>query len=84
MFSFMVLSILFWGVVIGGGFYLGFRFVRAFELRGVDRQQLLELREQMLRLEEQVDSMTHDVERLTEEQRFTTRLLAERSETPDR
>jgi hypothetical protein len=56
--------------------------VRAFELRGADRKQVDELREQLLRLEEQVESTAQDVERLSEEQRFTTRLLSQRSDIP--
>jgi hypothetical protein len=78
----MVLSILFWIALAGGGFYLALRFVRAFELRGADRQELQELREQLVRLEEAMDAVTHDVESLGEEQRFTLKLLSERTGTP--
>jgi hypothetical protein len=71
-----VLSILFWVLILGGGFYIGLRLVRAIERRGADRKELQELQEQILRLEEGLDSMTRDVDRLSEEQRFTMKLLS--------
>jgi hypothetical protein len=77
-----VLSIIFWVVLLGGGFYLALRFVRAFELRGVERQELQDLREQVLRLEEAMDAVARDMERLGEEQQFTMKLLSEQSDAP--
>lgn len=77
-----LLSILFWVVLFGGGFYLALRFVRAFELRGVDRQELQDLREQVLRLEEAMEMAARDMERLGEAQQFTMKLLSEQSDTP--
>jgi hypothetical protein len=68
---------------IGGGaiLYLGLRFVRATERRQVDQVELQALREQVRRMEEELARTTSDVERLSEEQRFTLKLLAERAAT---
>lgn len=75
-----VLSLLFWAMILGGGFYLGLRLVRALEGRGADRRELQELREQVLRLEEGLEATSQDVERLSEEQRFTMKLLSDPSD----
>jgi prefoldin subunit 5 len=77
---FALLSLLFWIVVIGGGFALAMRFVRAFERRGNDQRELSELRDKVARLEESIESVTNQVERVAEAQQFTTRLLSERKE----
>lgn len=65
---------------IGGGaiLYLGLRFVRGTERRQTDQVELQALRDQVLRLEEELGRTASDVERLSEEQRFTLKLLAER------
>jgi hypothetical protein len=67
--------------IFGGAaaLYIAFRFVRAFERRGVDRAELEALRSQVAMLEDAVDRSTRTVERLEEGQLFTTRLLAERA-----
>ena len=72
--------------IFGGAaaLYIAFRFVRAFERRGVDRAELEALRSQVAMLEDAVDRSTRTVERLEDGQQFTTRLLMERaSGAPD-
>lgn len=76
------MSLFFWLAIIGGGFALAFRFVRAFERRGSDPRELTELREKVSRLEDSLESVTHQIERVSEAQQFTTRLLTERNESP--
>lgn len=79
---FALLSMLVWIAIIGGGFALAMRFVRAFERRGADQRELTELREKVARLEDSIESVTHQIERVSEAQQFTTRLLTERNDTP--
>ena len=62
-----------------GALYVALRFVRAFELRGVDRAELQELRSRVARLEEETDRAAGEIRELEDGQRFTTRVLAERS-----
>ena len=79
----LVLStLLLYGIPIGGLLYLGLRWVRAVERRNGGRAELHALTERVAQLEEELGRTTGDVERLREEQRFTTRLLAERSGAP--
>ena len=68
---------------IAGGaiLYLALRFVRATERRQVDQGELEALRELVRLVEEELARTTSDVERLSEEQRFTLKLLAERAAT---
>jgi len=74
----MLLGVLFWLAILGGGGYLLLRAVRALEQRSgggasgalADRVRTLE--DALLRMERQVDE-------LTEAQRFTTRLLSDRT-----
>ena len=66
-------------VVVGGGGYLLLRVVRAMEGRGRDQDRLRTLEERILLLEETLASATHAIDRLDDEQRFTTRLLADRT-----
>lgn len=72
-------TLLLYGLPIGGLFYLGLRWVRAVERRNTGRTELEAVRERVAALEEELGRTTADVERLQEEQRFTTRLLADRS-----
>ena len=81
---FVLFWALFWIGVIGGGFYLAVRFLRAFEQRGTlgsPRSDPLALSERVRRLEETIESMGAEIERLGEGQQFTHRLLTER-QTP--
>lgn len=81
--GFLLVQLLFWLVplLLGGAvLYLGLRFVRAFERRGTYRGELAALQERVARLEEDLGRATSDVERLAEAQRFTQRLLSERTE----
>jgi hypothetical protein len=81
MFLPMLLGLLFWVAILGGGGYLLLRVVRALESRSgggasgalADRVRMLE--DSMLRIEGQM-------EELAEAHRFTTRLLAERTGAP--
>lgn len=82
MMPFVLLPMIFWLAILGGGFYLAARFIRAFEQRGANRGELEELRERLRRLEETSESIGTEVQRLDEAQQFTTRLLTERSEEP--
>ena len=65
---------------VGGAaaLYVGIRFARAFERRGVDHTEVQALHRRVARLEEALARATLDVGRLEQEQRFTLRLLAER------
>lgn len=81
-FLIIVSTLLLYGLPIGGLLYLGLRWVRAVERRNGGRAELEALTERVVQLEEELGRTTGDVERLREEQRFTTRLLAERSGAP--
>jgi len=74
---FFILPMLFWVAVLGGGFFLAYRFVRAFEARGGGKE-LDDLRKRMARLEDTLDGMNKRVDRLDEAQEFTTRLLSDK------
>jgi hypothetical protein len=79
----------FWGMLLlgwapylafgGGVLYLGARYVRAVERRGVSRAEIAGIAERMARLEEAVASVADDVERVEEGQSFATRVLTERA-----
>ena len=77
---FVLFWALFWIGVIGGGFYLAVRFLRAFETRGAlpSRSDPMALAERVRRLEDAIESMGAEMERLAEGQQFTHRLLSER------
>lgn len=77
--SFFILPILFWAVILGGGFYLAIRFLRAFENRNSGGPELEDMHRRMSQLEDAFDAMNKKVERIGESQEFTTRLLTERS-----
>jgi hypothetical protein len=78
----MAVSLFVMIAVVGGGFGLALRFVRAFERRSIDQREVAELRAKVGTLEDNLESMTHQVSRIAEAQQFTTRLLGERSESP--
>jgi hypothetical protein len=75
---FFLLPMLFWIVVLGGGFYLAYRLVRAFEARGSGGAELDDLRKRMAQLEDTLDGMNKRVDRIDEAQEFTTRLLTDK------
>lgn len=75
----LILSLFPWLVIFGGGGYLALRFVRAFERRGLAKDELEALQARIQELEAQFDGMQKDVERLSDEQSFTTKLLSDRS-----
>lgn len=80
---FLLLTALFWIAVIGGGFYVAVRALRAFEQRGAlppPRTDAQRLDARVARLEEALEQMSAEMERLAEGQQFTHRLLAERHE----
>ena len=79
MIGMMLVAVLPWVVVLRGGGYLALRFVRAFERRGSAQGEQEGLRSRVLELEGQVEGVQKEVGRLSDEQSFTTRLLAERS-----
>jgi len=76
-----LMPIVFWLGILGPGFYLAFRFLRAFEARSGNSSELEELRGRLARIEESMESMGADVQRIGEAQEFTTRLLGERSQS---
>lgn len=82
-FTFMLLPLLFWVAILGGGFYLAVRFLRAFENRNAGGGEIDDLRKRMAQIEDAMESMNRQVERIGESQEFTTRLLTERTgDTP--
>lgn len=66
--------------LVGGGavIYLGVRFGRAFERRGVERSDVQALRDQVAGLEEELARTRVEVDSLVEAQRFNLKLLDER------
>lgn len=81
MFFPIVLMILFWGAVFGGGGYLLLRFLRAYEGRA-GSPGLRAMEERVRLLEETLQRVETELGEVAESQRFTTRLLTER--TPER
>ena len=78
MFPFVFVVIAFWVTVLGGGFYLVRRYIRAVEHRGKDEIDLAELRTRIIALEDALETTRSDVERLEAGQEFTSRLLSAR------
>jgi len=84
------MPMLFWIVILGGGFYLALRFVRALEDRGAgggtaaELAELTELRRRLERMAEGVDGTARRLDAMEEAQEFTTRLLTEGPEDADR
>jgi len=79
---FLFLPMLFWLVILGGGFYLAVRVVRAFEQRHSSRGELEQMRDRLARIEDSFESIGTELQRLNEAQQFTDRLLTERTEEP--
>lgn len=78
-FTFFIMPILFWVAILGGGFYLAIRFLRALESRNSPGPELEDVRKRMAQLEDAFESMNKRVEQIGESQDFTTRLLTERT-----
>jgi cell division protein FtsB len=79
----LVAAVAFWGAVLGGGFYLARRYVRAVERRAGNESELVELRQRVAHLEDGLDDTRRDVERLESAQEFMNRLLAGRPGSGD-
>ena len=75
----MLVAYLPWLLFGGGLLYLGVRAVRALERRSTASAELTALRERVEMLEETVSTQAEAMRRVEEGQRFTDRLLAERS-----
>jgi hypothetical protein len=74
-----LLGMLLWFVIPLGGGYLLLRFVRAFERRSATPTGLAALEERIRLLEDANTRMEAELVQVTDAQRFTTELLAERS-----
>jgi hypothetical protein len=62
------------------GYQLSRALGRRMERRTLDREDLAELRQHFETIEQAVDSIAIEVERISEAQRFTAKIMAERSE----
>jgi hypothetical protein len=78
MFFPVVLMLFFWVAVFGGGGYLLFRFLRAYEGRS-GSPGLRAMEERVRLLEDTLQRVETELAEVAESQRFTTRLLTERS-----
>lgn len=79
-----LLSRLYLYAVTAGVLYIAFRFVQAYERRGVQSEQHQALTERVRMLEDVVDHVEDRVDRSDEVQRFTTSVLAARLTTGNR
>jgi len=79
---FFFLPIVFWLALLGGGFYLAVRFLRAFERRNSGGAEIADVHSRMERLEDTLESMNKRIETIGQAQEFTTRLLTDRPGTP--
>ena len=73
----------FWLVVLGGGFYLAVRLVRAFENKAPQVQDDLGIGKRVQLLEEMTERQSAEIEQLTENQRFLESLLKSKPTLPD-
>jgi hypothetical protein len=73
-----LLSELYIYVATAGVLYIAFRFVLAYERRGIQVEQHFALTERVQALEDVVDRVEDRVDRSDEVQRFTTSVLAAR------
>jgi len=80
---FLILPMVFWVVILVGGFSLASRLVRAYEQRNAGGADSQALRDRVVRLEETIESMNAQLNRLAEAQQFTTRLLEGRPGVAD-
>jgi|GEM_PF-2343030 len=71
-----------WLLLGGGVLFLGFRAVRALELRRTSDSEIATLTARLEGLEDALAAQGEEVRRLAEGQEFTQRLLAERATTP--
>ena len=79
---YMLLPMLLYYLGIAAALYVAFRFVRAFERRGVDRAELAAVQARLAEVEAEVSRSAAEVRALEDGHRFTTRLLAERGSGP--
>jgi hypothetical protein len=81
-------SFMFVGIVVGMGCTTGIvmEWMKYRHKGGIQTPEVLkrldEIADRMARLDTAVDAMSVEVERISEGQRFTTKLLAERSQAP--
>ena len=75
---FFFLPLVFWLSLIGGGFYLAYRAVRALENRSGSSAEIEALGTRLSRVEDALESMDTRLRQLDEAQQFTTRLLTEK------
>lgn len=75
----VLLTALIYLALLGGPAYLLVRFVRAYERRSAAPAELTTLAERVRLLEESNSRLESELAQVTESQRFTTKLLEERS-----
>ena len=68
-----------WFAIPAAAFYLLLRAVRAFERRAPARNEIAAIDERIARLEDDLSAITDQLDVLAEGQRFTTRVLADRT-----
>ena len=78
----ILIYLLFWGSVIGGGFYLVLRYVRAIEQRPPRVQDDLDIGKRVRLLEETIERQAVEIQQLTENQSFLESLLKSRPSLP--
>ncbi len=79
MFAAWLIAIIFWTMLLGGGGYLILRFIRAYERKAVQGQEMAKLEERIQLLEEANTRLESEVAAIEEAHQFTMRLLTERS-----
>ena len=75
---FLILGIVFWSIMLGGGIYAVRRFLGILERRTESKVELAALQQRVAALEEALDDVRGSVERLDAGQEFTTKLLGAR------
>lgn len=74
----MVVTLGFYGVMIGIPAYIAFRFLRAYEGRSKKPPEISDSAARIEALEAQVERLTTELEQLQEGQQFTNKLISER------
>lgn len=74
---------LFWFAVLGGGFYLALRLVRAMEAKPRRVQDDLDIGKRVQLLEETIERQAAEIGQLTENQRFLESLLKSKPALPE-
>lgn len=80
---FLILPMVFWLVILVGGFSLAARLVRAYEQKSAGGSRVDALQERVSRLEETLESVNVQLNRLAEAQQFTTKLLEGKPTDPE-